>query len=1520
MAEKYNNATTLYDNVVTESEGGRGGITSKLKDTLSSSVNNISQNPKIQQLSKLKSGTKSLTSSNYKEMIGAKVKGTLNAFADSAKSMAKSMVQDSLTTLKNAGKNFVKNTVNQLIEDIKASVYIPDKVFCATIKGMYYAGADLAYMDHYIRNKALVNDWSETLEFLDKQYGIKYTLEYDKLDQDITKAAKGGAFKNIEYMFKQLLDERNSVNNQLYSINSSLTSGGLDNNTITSLTRTSSTLNNNVKKYDKKLVQYTKMIITYGYSSLKASEVKKIIKMTNGIVLPRYFGTTDNKYNKSYNFTDSDCKIMMPTWKPNDKDTTEADKDTLMDIGEQTLAKKKTTDSLKDSAKRDLLASEAAENNEYSTDSRYKGSYLEAQYTKTATEYKVQSKLKTFQANYESKNASRTSALSTTAIKKGSKAVISDTRARYHKNKDGVQVKYRKSATSYIESALEGEDTFITLRNNNIKSIYILLTNTSIYGNDVMVNENFYKRCKLPSAKGLKRNADKARGLLGASSAVQTIYDIQDFVDSSAYNYTKKVEENLYNPQRKQSLLTGQVSSLDISAEGKLILPIINDAGTVTNTENIEEAIKHPESFQPSNQGTTVSNNTNKDDIDNKLDNNIKAKQQVLSSTRYISKLQPYVKRDILIKYLSWFYNTIIDYDISEDIAKNCLSTLVYNIFGRTGFDNPNKLDDLFINSDNESLSNNITMYVSVSKLKLHKDYIGLSNYDNVTIDNITKIYDISVYIMEIELKSTSFAKSVFNYDNDYIKTLVKQKYEADLTHLKSLHSTNTMPDFWIQKDVMTKNYDGFDRFGIFGFDERTNFRVKYTNVEIGDWNSICVGTEGTFFGGSDNTSNNGVRYLDESSDTIYPTSITSGTWKIFERCSTMLFLNDKNELYTWNSNRNDLDKILDNADKYDTIDFPKYNLIFLLGKSNNGVLLLDNKSISTIIDSGDHFKYVINKNKLFFFSESSFVNAIAFDLNDKTFNSIGISKPVTTPIFFTIKKTITATSPSTGQEQQSGSSQQQTTTTVEYVHHILFGTQDNNGIVDIINNSTSDSRYTSNTYERYEKSTVSTGNYHLFKTSDTEVYAICDSSESGIGSKFDLKLEQDYAITTGQPVVYTPDYTTSSYNIHYNATNFSYINDYLFFTSANSNQNIATRKFYVHNPEDNQLYTINPEDIWTIKFSNIYWRDSSLIIGIDSLNRVYGYNYKTHTLNIIHEFDSSYDKYGDYWEYGYVNNKYGYLYNKYIPKGLFIYDNLENKKVENNLTTGYWKLIQGRNYYYALSQNGTNLGVKKSPLAYFNFTNITEQIVDHYDINGFAYDSSKYRTYCGTERSKDTFPINSINYDIDEYVYLKNSYQLYKIIENSNSGQTTGMMNEITNKIKKAKENGENIDLTSLSNELSNKYDSYKESIDDLITESPLYTDLVSTVMANEEFDVDDKSMKIDIVTDLIMGDEGKNSKNYMLIDDEANTKFVVRNYDSKYKTLVPGTRNYNLINDYATSDFLNSDENDVTGVPISN
>ena len=73
-------------------------------------------------------------------------------------------------------------------------------------------------------------------------------------------------------------------------------------------------------------------------------------------------------------------------------------------------------------------------------------------------------------------------------------------------------------------------------------------------------------------------------------------------------------------------------------------------------------------------------------------------------------------------------------------------------------------------------------------------------------------------------MKSTSFAKAVFLYDNDYMKTLAKQKYESEIKQLKALNTPNdpnNYSNFYPTKDTMTKNYDGFDRFGIFGFDER---------------------------------------------------------------------------------------------------------------------------------------------------------------------------------------------------------------------------------------------------------------------------------------------------------------------------------------------------------------------------------------------------------------------------------------------------------------------------------------------------------------------------------------------------------------------------------------------------------------------------------------------------------------------------------------------------------------------------
>ena len=96
---------------------------------------------------------------------------------------------------------------------------------------------------------------------------------------------------------------------------------------------------------------------------------------------------------------------------------------------------------------------------------------------------------------------------------------------------------------------LNKDTKYIVLRNKNIKQIYALLANSTIYGNNKMVNDYFYKRCQIKTMNTLNQSLSKVGSILGSSYAVQALFDIENAVDSSAYVYLKKVENYLLNPK-----------------------------------------------------------------------------------------------------------------------------------------------------------------------------------------------------------------------------------------------------------------------------------------------------------------------------------------------------------------------------------------------------------------------------------------------------------------------------------------------------------------------------------------------------------------------------------------------------------------------------------------------------------------------------------------------------------------------------------------------------------------------------------------------------------------------------------------------------------------------------------------------------------------------------------------------------------------------------------------------------------
>ena len=339
----------------------------------------------------------------------------------------------------------------------------------------------------------------------------------------------------------------------------------------------------------------------------------------------------------------------MPDFTQNLSNT---DKMTLAEIDEQNQINQDESDEL-----RDMANKEAQTSSDLSKISSWaKNENIETEFTKEldkqAAYLAADSKIKEWRSKYQSKLSSQNKALSKTALTSGVKKVTQDNRARYHKNYDGSVVKYRDSLADKIDKfGNKVEDGVISLRNKYIKAIYILLSSKEIYGSNRMVNENFYNRCKMKTATTLYSSANKALGLLGASSLVQSVYDISDVIDGSAYNYTKKVEKWLYDPK----------TNVDIGAQINTIGQMFYDSNTndvtfdvkdestdaITNTSDINQVIKNPNSVVVPSSDSTVNNEDVYNELEEKMNSDNSSKKKILDISRYVDKIPIGTKRDI---------------------------------------------------------------------------------------------------------------------------------------------------------------------------------------------------------------------------------------------------------------------------------------------------------------------------------------------------------------------------------------------------------------------------------------------------------------------------------------------------------------------------------------------------------------------------------------------------------------------------------------------------------------------------------------------------------------------------------------------------------------------------------------------------------------------------------------------------------------------------------------------------------
>lgn len=1547
------NAFTEYENVIAEASGEAGGLGTKkggllenLQDKAASIKNSaLLKNPmdllnnglaslKNAVVEKLSLGTNNIFKDNPLQIAA-------NSLFSTGSDMLSDMLSDATKNLKNAAITYAGNIVSDFVENLASAIFIPDKVFVATIKGMYFgANADLAYNNHYIRKSALKNDWDLTLAFIDEQYGITYSVNYTNLKNDVITCARNSCCKNLLYIYGKLYEWYSKIKSDIKVSEDRIKVFKSSGNEKSDSCVAEQKLLDSYNKYESTvrnlMVEGVYELIINSYTSVNAANLKQFFTKFPDVLKPKYYGTTDDKYNQRYLIRSSNCEAMMPPFEQHDTN--------LADMYVSEMQKF-------ENAKLEAQAAHIAATNEAEGDmveiikktDGYGGLYSDAEIYKMECNQKIKEKISSFRQNTLERQAATTSSLYKSATTKGSGGVYSDIRARYPKqNNPGDVVKYRKGLNETLSNMFDDNAEYIEPKNKNIKEIYIMLSSEPFWKDDRMINDYFYNRCRLPTMTTLKGSFDKVKGILGSSSLVQGAYSLSDAIDGAAYNYLKKVENSLFNPKKHtedgfKELFT-RTFDMDDSMDN-MVLPskdraklesIIGPEMTnalIMSKSPITETSGEPVIDYNILLGENSSNEVAKEEMTSLLEKYPAKKVELLTDIKYINSIPMIQKRNILVRYLKMFYDICEKSGISKTSYQKAFANLCMYVFNKGGISEPVDLETkIFEYATETSLNDNVRVLLAIYQCKAEMDVMDIR--EDQFKYSISDSYNIVMNLMSLELKSYGFTEAVFKYDREYLASLLKQTFTDKVNELKGIADKKNplFNTFYKSKDKLTTLFVGYDRNGIIGYDDKDD-RIQFTNIEIGDWRDVKVTPAGTFIVGSDNTPGNGIRILNESTKQFDKTNITSGNWKsIIHDVATTFFINDDNKLYYWANNRV-LPTNIDDINDWEPY-ISGYSNLFLFSKLNDGVMYWNGATFIQITPIGSgwvldrfnangttiHILYpTINSGKVF----------IGYDLNNmKGFEDLqGVFNN------FILKKFLytTISTPASG----GGVTSLLPTTTTSDIFGILAGSDSgiywlgfNGGKIYTDSNTGLIHRPIIDSLIDVELLDISKGYTYVFDlTPDSFGYI---SGNALMTQQLELNPES-VSTSTQQPISpYTfiiEDFDTvrtfEKDLINYTKCgNFDLLHFETF--KAYKNNNIKSTDVTVIESKSGTYFGSELEDRLMFKTSDNYY----------SLNG--------------DEYESLFTEESDIttgWVLDFVDNKY-FLRNIEHPLGIRAVT--DYKAVSTNLSNGYWKIAYSDDYIFALSWNGTDGGIKCSSRRYpYSFKEIPDVHINFGDFVGWDYDPDKKLTYFSSCRDNLVQNLDNVIYDIDEFIYPLYDYQIKKILESLSAEKSDTMVTMISNSISSmidggtsgggssgdgsgggssgdGSSGGDSSDtitpeqLSELVNIIKEEVDRVKDSQNGYELNSNLYTNLLTSDLAKREFDMSDSDVRNEVGLELILnsGDE----KFDALIRYYTCTRktYIKHHFKDTGEIIQPeeiGTDEWNRDHNNTTYDFLNSD-----------
>ena len=126
---------------------------------------------------------------------------------------------------------------------------------------------------------------------------------------------------------------------------------------------------------------------------------------------------------------------------------------------------------------------------------------------------------------------------------------------------------------------------------------------------------------------------------------------------------------------------------------------------------------------------------------------------------RYVSNIPMVEKRDLIISWLTRFYNSMVDYDIENH--SEIFTKLNKYVFGKSNITEPGVLINCFEYSSNDSLNDNCKILVGIEVCDIEDDVMDLIN--NPQRNTIINLFKMSIKLFENNRMQNLLGAALYN-------------------------------------------------------------------------------------------------------------------------------------------------------------------------------------------------------------------------------------------------------------------------------------------------------------------------------------------------------------------------------------------------------------------------------------------------------------------------------------------------------------------------------------------------------------------------------------------------------------------------------------------------------------------------------------------------------------------------------------------------------------------------------------